>query len=313
MLFCVTGRKMKFLIFVTLITYVLASPQAPPATNYGVPNGDSFNAGASFGGNAGGPGGSNAGNGGNGAGNGGNAFAGQLFQLVPVGGNGGQGTATGSFGGNAGQGTATGSFGGNAGQGTATGSFGGQSSGSGSFGVGGQGSASFGGASANAGKTVVTKDVYVHVPQPEDSEEFAGNKDGGAVQRKHYKIIFIKAPSVSTEQQLAAQSAAQTEEKTIVYVLVKKPDLTPSVEVDKSQNAANNKPEVYFIKYKSQREGGQGAGGQGFGNGNGNGGFGNGNAGGNGGFGNGNAGGNGDFGGSNTYVPPFTGGGSYQK
>lgn len=139
--------------------------------------------------------------------------------------------------------------------GSSSGSFGGQSSGPGSFGNGGQGSASSGG-SRGAGVTEVIKDIYVHVPPPEDPEEFEGDIGGGSVQRKHYKIIFIKAPSVSIDQQFGLGSGGGGQEKTIVYVLVKKPDLNTELETARENLGKKNKPEVYFIKYKSKKQGG---------------------------------------------------------
>jgi Domain of unknown function (DUF243) len=73
--------------------------------------------------------------------------------------------------------------------------------------------------------------------------------------QKHYKIIFIKAPSYGQQlaQQQAAIAAAQAEEKTLVYVLSKKPDdlVADSVTSEAGPAFTPSRPEVYFIKYKS--------------------------------------------------------------
>uniref|UniRef100_A0A1A9W2R6 DM5 domain-containing protein n=1 Tax=Glossina brevipalpis TaxID=37001 RepID=A0A1A9W2R6_9MUSC len=108
----------------------------------------------------------------------------------------------------------------------------------------------------------IEKHIYVHVP-PEELEEANHLKlqpqSLPTAPKKHYKIIFIKAPSVSTSSHyahLAAAAAPQVEEKTLVYVLAKKPD-EPSAEfLQQLQQTAykTNKPEVYFIKYKSHNE-----------------------------------------------------------
>lgn len=108
----------------------------------------------------------------------------------------------------------------------------------------------------------IEKHIYVHVP-PEDLEEDNSQKSVTQQQlsvppKKHYKIIFIKAPSYPTPNynQLAAAVAPQTEEKTLVYVLVKKPE-SPSIEqIQQIQQSSfkSSKPEVYFIKYKTRKE-----------------------------------------------------------
>jgi Domain of unknown function (DUF243) len=102
---------------------------------------------------------------------------------------------------------------------------------------------------------VVHKHVYVHVPPPEQDDEPHQHDVQQAPAQVHYKIIFIKAPSY--EQNLGKLLAAQqskTEEKTLVYVLSKKPDeINYETEVAKN-TFTPSKPEVYFIKYKAQKE-----------------------------------------------------------
>lgn len=46
----------------------------------------------------------------------------------------------------------------------------------------------------------------------------------------------------------------QTEEKTLVYVLVKKPDDQPDIVIPTPAPTQPSKPEVYFIRYKTQKE-----------------------------------------------------------
>lgn len=107
----------------------------------------------------------------------------------------------------------------------------------------------------------VEKHIYVHVP-PEDLEERGHNQHiqqqlPAAPPKKHYKIIFIKAPnqqpSTNVYTQIAQQQAA--EEKTLVYVLVKKPDEPTIEDIQQIQSTYKpSKPEVYFIKYKTRKE-----------------------------------------------------------
>lgn len=102
-------------------------------------------------------------------------------------------------------------------------------------------------------RTEITKDIYVHVPPP-DQEEFEGGHPQPIVNKKNYKIIFIKAPSVSIDQMARFQQQSQQEEKTIVYVLSKKPELDTELITQQNNNKKPSKPEVYFIKYKTQKE-----------------------------------------------------------
>lgn len=107
--------------------------------------------------------------------------------------------------------------------------------------------------------TLVQKHIYVHVPPPEEEELSAGFSPNaaGISRQKHYKIIFIKAPTTpSVSQQIAQAQIAQqqlNEEKTLVYVLVKKPESIEEIQQNLARQPSlqqPSKPEVYFIKYK---------------------------------------------------------------
>lgn len=112
--------------------------------------------------------------------------------------------------------------------------------------------------------TLVHKHIYVHVPPPEPEDEIPAQSQlaPAVIPQKHYKIIFIKAPSMAPsplqQQQQQIALASQNQEKTIVYVLVKKPveesnSLAASTPIG-AISAPASKPEVYFIKYKTQKE-----------------------------------------------------------
>ncbi|XP_030745276.1 cell wall protein AWA1-like [Sitophilus oryzae] len=106
-----------------------------------------------------------------------------------------------------------------------------------------------------AGGTVqVQKHIYVHVAPPEPEETRQAAAIPAAQSTKHYKIIFIKAPSYSTYQQQLLQQQAQSEEKTLVYVLVKKPEDQTDITIPTAAPTQPSKPEVYFIKYKARSE-----------------------------------------------------------
>lgn len=102
---------------------------------------------------------------------------------------------------------------------------------------------------------VIHKHVYIHIPPPEPEYGSFDAPIKNSVQpiQKHYRIIFIKAPTMSapTAVQMPAIQAV-TEEKTIVYVLVKKPDDPQIVTAPSTPTTPPSKPEVYFIRYRTE-------------------------------------------------------------
>jgi len=101
---------------------------------------------------------------------------------------------------------------------------------------------------------VIHKHVYVHVPPPE-APEYKPPKQLPQPQppQKHYKIVFIKAPTPPTPTAPQLPPLPQPdEEKTLIYVLVKKPEEAPDVVLPTQAPTQPSKPEVYFIRYKTQ-------------------------------------------------------------
>lgn len=72
--------------------------------------------------------------------------------------------------------------------------------------------------------------------------------------QKHYKIVFIKAPAPPAPTAPVIPIQPQNEEKTLVYVLVKRPDEQPDIVVPTPAPTQPSKPEVYFIRYKTQKQ-----------------------------------------------------------
>lgn len=70
--------------------------------------------------------------------------------------------------------------------------------------------------------------------------------------QKHYKIIFIKTPIQPPYIPPHIPVPEQNEEKTIVYVLVQKPEEQPDIVIPKVEPKPPSKPEVFFIKYNSK-------------------------------------------------------------
>ncbi|XP_055628373.1 uncharacterized protein LOC129769884 [Toxorhynchites rutilus septentrionalis] len=97
---------------------------------------------------------------------------------------------------------------------------------------------------------LVTKNVYVHVPPEEPAEIIRSPVLEAPIPKKHYKIIFIKAPAPPAPIQQQIPPQPQDEHKTLVYVLVKKPEDPAPIEIPQAEPTEPSKPEVYFIKYK---------------------------------------------------------------
>ncbi|KAL1502530.1 hypothetical protein ABEB36_007661 [Hypothenemus hampei] len=107
-----------------------------------------------------------------------------------------------------------------------------------------------------AATPVVQKHVYVHVPPPEKDIPKPRKPIEVAPAQKHYKIIFIKAPTPPTPTAPIIPAQPQNEEKTLVYVLVKKPEEAPEITIPTPAPTQPSKPEVYFIRYKTKKESG---------------------------------------------------------
>jgi len=110
--------------------------------------------------------------------------------------------------------------------------------------------------SYNPSASLVSKDIYVHVPPVEDSEErYPQPPLPVPPPRKHYRIVFIKAPTPSVNKAALRIKQAPVEEKTIIYVLTKKADpLDLQTAIEEAAPKQISKPEVFFIKYKTQEE-----------------------------------------------------------
>lgn len=104
---------------------------------------------------------------------------------------------------------------------------------------------------------VVHKHVYIHIPPPEPDYSNPEYPIKNVVQpvQKHYRIIFIKAPTqASPTIPPLPPIQPSSEEKTIVYVLVKKPDDLPEIIMPTPATTKPTKPEVYFIRYKTDEK-----------------------------------------------------------
>ncbi|XP_031355170.1 uncharacterized protein LOC116179513 [Photinus pyralis] len=69
---------------------------------------------------------------------------------------------------------------------------------------------------------------------------------------KNTKIIFVKAPGYKVVPEVVAPPS-QAEDKTLVYVLVKKPQ-DGSITIPTGLGVKQAKPEVFFIKYNNKQD-----------------------------------------------------------
>lgn len=100
--------------------------------------------------------------------------------------------------------------------------------------------------------TDVKKHIYFHIPPP----DLEGPKQiSVAVPKKTYKIIFIKMPSQESRNNILLQRNLNSynnkvEEKTLIYLLIKKPEINNEVLEAKT---VHSNPEVFYVKYKDTR------------------------------------------------------------
>lgn len=88
-----------------------------------------------------------------------------------------------------------------------------------------------------------TKTIYVNVPHPEPPAPLPPVAAGPP--RKHYKIVFIRAPPPAPAPQPILPP--RTEQKTLIYVLHQRPEVQEQ-QVIQVPSVKHN-PEVFFVQY----------------------------------------------------------------
>ncbi|XP_052856410.1 uncharacterized protein LOC128264785 [Drosophila gunungcola] len=107
---------------------------------------------------------------------------------------------------------------------------------------------------ANFQPAQINKHFYIHsAPEDHDEQQIVRYVNVGRPQ-KNYRVVFINAPTSTTSKAKIIANVAPVEEKTAIYVLSKKSNaLDVSAEVV-TQRPVVNKPEVFFVKYKTPQE-----------------------------------------------------------
>uniref|UniRef100_A0A1A9X5C1 DUF243 domain-containing protein n=1 Tax=Glossina brevipalpis TaxID=37001 RepID=A0A1A9X5C1_9MUSC len=101
---------------------------------------------------------------------------------------------------------------------------------------------------------IIHKQFYL-ISAPEDPES-QGTKRHLILGRpqKNYRVVFIKAPSSGGENIKYSAEFAPQEEKTVIYVLSKKENELSANDISTPAPIPASKPEVFFIKYKTEQE-----------------------------------------------------------
>ncbi|KAH8382440.1 hypothetical protein KR009_003536 [Drosophila setifemur] len=104
-------------------------------------------------------------------------------------------------------------------------------------------------------RPIVTKNFFIH-SAPEESEDEVQDELNQLAQqpRNHYNVLFVKTPAQTNRA--AALNLAKTlkQEKTVVYVLAKKTSAADLQDAIAEAPQHINKPEVFFIKYRTPEE-----------------------------------------------------------
>lgn len=104
-------------------------------------------------------------------------------------------------------------------------------------------------------KAIVTKNFFIHSAPEENEEEIQDELNQLAAQpRKHYNVLFVKTPAQTSKAAAVNLAKALKEEKTVVYVLSKKTSAADLQDAIQEAPQHINKPEVFFIKYRTPEE-----------------------------------------------------------
>ncbi|XP_060661987.1 uncharacterized protein LOC132795343 [Drosophila nasuta] len=73
---------------------------------------------------------------------------------------------------------------------------------------------------------------------------------------RNYRVIFIRAPSAQSDAIKYTAELAPQEERTVIYVLSRKPQELQAEDIQpaKQQSQQSAKPEIFFIRYKTNEE-----------------------------------------------------------
>ncbi|KAL5283053.1 hypothetical protein ACFFRR_005793 [Megaselia abdita] len=103
-------------------------------------------------------------------------------------------------------------------------------------------------------EAIVSKKFFIHSAPEENDDDYKERTINVGTPRKNYNVVFIKAPYKSSKGGKLRIVPATNEEKTVIYVLNKKTDAADIHAEVQDVVQTTNKPEVFFIKYKTAEE-----------------------------------------------------------
>lgn len=103
-------------------------------------------------------------------------------------------------------------------------------------------------------EAIVSKRFFIHSAPEEIDDDYKERTINVGTPRKNYNVVFIKAPYKSSKGGKLRIVPAVNEEKTVIYVLNKKTDAADIHAEVQDVAQTTNKPEVFFIKYKTLEE-----------------------------------------------------------
>ncbi|KAH8310957.1 hypothetical protein KR044_003594 [Drosophila immigrans] len=101
---------------------------------------------------------------------------------------------------------------------------------------------------------IVSKRFFIHSAPEDVDEEYKERHITVGVPKRNYNVVFIKSPQRSNKKTSIKISPALNEDKTVIYVLSKKADSSDVHAEVVEQASSTSKPEVFFIKYKTNEE-----------------------------------------------------------
>ncbi|EDV94558.1 keratin, type I cytoskeletal 10 [Drosophila grimshawi] len=103
-------------------------------------------------------------------------------------------------------------------------------------------------------QAIVSKRFFIHSAPEESDDQFSERHITVGVPKRNYNVVFIKSPQRSNKKTSIKISPAVNEDKTVIYVLSKKTDSSDVHAEVVEQASSTSKPEVFFIKYKTNEE-----------------------------------------------------------
>ncbi|XP_034488661.1 uncharacterized protein LOC117792574 [Drosophila innubila] len=100
------------------------------------------------------------------------------------------------------------------------------------------------------------KEFYTYSAPEQEFDNGHANEQISNTLRKNLRVLFIKGPENTGLEQAALQLASSaSDDRTAIYVLNKQADVSELTnKLNQIKLQSNNKPEVHFVKYRTQSD-----------------------------------------------------------